>query len=333
MNEATVDPHKPSEEVHIHPKARKNRNTFFGHLWDNRVFFLFVAPGSIFLILFFYIPVLANVVAFKNFTYSDGGFVQSLLNSPWSGIDNFKFFFQSSDFWIVIRNTVGYNMTMLILNFFFAIFFAIVMSQLRNRKLLKVYQTSMLFPYFLSWAILAFFIFAFLSPDKGVFNSIIKSFGGKPIDWYNNPTWWPLIIIVMGVWKGIGYNSILYFATVMGIDPSYYDAAMIDGANKWQQIRHVILPHLLPIATLMLILNIGGIFRSDFGLFYLAPKQSGSLFNVTQTFDTYIYRALAQTNDIGMATAAGLIQSVVGLLLLLIANWVARRYEPDSALF
>jgi putative aldouronate transport system permease protein len=324
----------PQEEVpKIHPKARKRHNSFLGHLWENRVFLLLVAPGAIFLILFFYVPVLANVVAFQHFSYSDQGFVAGVLQSTWAGIDNFKFFFQSSDFWIVIRNTLGYNLTFLALNFFFAIFFAVVMSQLRNRRLLKVYQTSMLFPYFLSWAILAYFVFAFLSPDKGVLNSFIKSFGGKPIDWYNDPTWWPVIIIIMGVWKGIGYNSILYFATVMGIDPAYYDAAMIDGANKWQQIRHVVLPHLLPIATLMLILNIGGIFRSDFGLFYLVPKMSPSLINITQTFDTYVYRSLTQTSDIGMATAAGLLQSVVGTILLLLANWVVRRTEPESALF
>ncbi|KRL13811.1 ABC transporter permease [Schleiferilactobacillus perolens] len=317
----------------VHPKARKNRNTVWGHIWDNRVFFLFVAPGTLFLIVFFYVPVLANIVAFKDFHYSDGGFIASLMQSKWSGFDNFKFFFMSSDFWIVVRNTVGYNLTFLLLNFFFAIFFAVIMSQLRNRRLLKAYQTSMLFPYFLSWAILAYFVYAFLSPDKGVLNSIIKAVGGQPIDWYNDPTWWPLILILLGVWKGIGYNSILYFATIMGIDPAYYDAAMIDGANKWQQIKHIVLPHILPVATLMLILNIGGIFRSDFGLFYLVPKQSPTLINISQTFDTYIYRALAQTNDIGMATAAGLIQSVVGLLLLLTANWIVRHAEPESALF
>lgn len=317
----------------VHPLARKKKNSFFGHLWENRVFLLLVAPGALFLILFFYIPVLANIVAFKNFSYSDNGFIASLMQSPWNGIDNFKFFFQSSDFWLVVRNTVGYNMTFLLLNFFFAIFFAVIMSQLRNRKLLKVYQTSMLFPYFLSWAILAYFVLAFLSPDKGILNHIITGMGGKAIDWYNDPTWWPLIIIILGVWKGIGYNSILYFATIMGIDPAYYDAAMIDGANKWQQIKHIVLPHILPVATLMLILNIGGIFRSDFGLFYLIPRQSPSLINITQTFDTYIYRALAQTNNIGMATAAGLLQSIVGTILLLLANWVVRHAEPESALF
>jgi putative aldouronate transport system permease protein len=224
-------------------------------------------------------------------------------------------------------------MVFLLMNFFFAIFFGVVMSQLRNAKLLKLYQTSMLFPYFLSWAILAYFVYAFLSTDKGIFNQLIQAMGGKPIDWYNTPQVWPFIIIFLGVWKGIGYNSILYFATAMGIDPSYYDAAMIDGANKWQQIKNVTLPHIMPVALLMLILNIGGIFRSDFGLFYLIPRSSGTLINVTQTFDTYIYRALTTTNDIGMSTAAGLLQSVVGALLIIASNAVIRKLEPESALF
>ena len=191
----------------------------------------------------------------------------------------------------------------------------------------------MLFPYFLSWAVLAFFIYAFLSPDKGIVNHIIQSMGGKPIDFYNTPSIWPGLLIFLGVWKGIGYNSILYFATAMGINPEYYDAAMIDGANKWEQIKNVTLPAILPVATLMLILNIGGIFRSDFGLFYLIPRNSGTLINASQTFDTYIYRALTTTNDIGMSTAAGLLQSVVGMLLIIITNMIVRKKQPDAALF
>ncbi|BDZ32336.1 ABC transporter permease [Lactiplantibacillus brownii] len=325
----TQDP-AVTEAVELPPVKKKN---FFRQLRDNRVFLLMVAPGSLFLIVFFYIPVLANVVAFQNFQYSDQGFIYSVLHSPWVGFQNFTFFFKSADFWIVIRNTIGYNLTFLLLNFFFAIFFGVVMSQMRNQRLLKVYQTSMLFPYFLSWAILSYFVYAFLSSDKGIFNHIIQAMGGTPIDFYNTPWVWPFIIIFLGVWKGIGYNSILYFATAMGIDPSYYDAAMMDGANKWQQIKNVTLPHILPVATLMLILNIGGIFRSDFGLFYLIPRSSGALINVTQTFDTFIYRALTTTNDIGMSTAAGLLQSVVGALLIIVSNWIVRRVQPESALF
>lgn len=315
-------------------QAKKKTSSRFMKAWrKNRIFLLLVTPGTVFLIFFFYIPVLANVVAFQDFQYSAEGFLYSLFHSPWVGFQNFKFFFASADFWLVLRNTVGYNLVFLGLNFFFAIFFGVVMSQLRNMKLLKVYQTAMLFPYFLSWAILMYFVYAFLSTDKGIINHIIQFFGGQPIDFYNTPWVWPFVLVFLGVWKGIGYNSILYFATAMGVDPALYDAAMIDGASKWKQIRNVTLPHILPVATLMLILNIGGIFRSDFGLFYLVPRGSGTLINVTQTFDTYIYRALTTTNDIGMSTAAGLMQSVVGAVLIIVSNWVVRRTQPDSALF
>lgn len=312
---------------------KPKKKSFFQKVKENRIWLLFCLPGTIFLIIFFYIPVLANVVAFQNFQYSSQGFIYSVLHSPWVGFQNFKFFFQSQDFWIILRNTVGYNLAFLFFNFFFAIFNGIVMSQLRNRRLLKVYQTSMLFPYFLSWAVLTYFVYAFLSPDKGIVNEILKMMGQSPIDFYNTPAVWPGILIFLGVWKGLGYNSILYFATAMGINPEYYDAAMVDGANKWQQIKNVTLPQILPIATLMLILNVGGIFRSDFGLFYLVPRNSGTLINVSQTFDTFIYRALTTSNDIGMSTAAGLIQSIVGMLMIIGTNMIVRKKQPDAALF
>ncbi|ERL65209.1 hypothetical protein L248_2884 [Schleiferilactobacillus shenzhenensis LY-73] len=324
----------PMTSAPVHPQAKHHKNTLWWRLFKNRTYFLFCLPGVVFMILFFYIPVLANVVAFKDFSYSEGGFIAGLLQSPWVGFNNFKFFFESADFWIVTRNTIGYNMVFLLLNFFFAIFFAIIMSQLRNRRLLRGYQTLMLFPYFLSWAVLQYFVYAFLNPDKGIVNQMIHALaGGKGIDFYNNPAPWPFIILFLGVWKGIGYNSILYFATAMGIDPTLYEASMIDGASKWQQIKNVTIPHIVPVATLMLILNIGGIFRSDIGLFYVVPRMSGPLINVTQTFDTYIYRALTTTNDIGMSTAAGLVQSVVGAALILTCNAIVRKVEPKSALF
>lgn len=314
-------------------KKEGKKKGFIQKVIDNRIYLLLVAPGTLFLIVFFYIPVIANMVAFQDFQYSEEGFLYSLFHSSWVGIQNFKFFFQSSDFWIVVRNTVGYGLTFLALNFFFAISLGIIMSQLRNRKLLKVYQTSMLFPYFLSWAVLAYFVYAFLSPDKGIINHWITAMGGQAIDFYNAPSVWPGILIFLGVWKSLGYNSILYFATAMGINPEYYDAAMIDGANKWQQIKNVTLPHILPVATLMFILNIGGIFRSDFGLFYIIPRASGTLISTTQTFDTYIYRALTMNNDIGMSTASGLLQAFVGFLLVITTNLIVRKKQPDAALF
>lgn len=290
-------------------------------------------PGILWLILFFYIPVLGNVVAFKNFKISEGSFFQSLIESEWVGLKNFEFLFTSSDAYIITRNTILYNVTFIVINLVVAVTLAVIMSQLRSRRQIKVIQTSMLLPYFLSWVIINFFVGAFLNPDIGLFNKMIEAGGGEMINWYSEPKYWPFIIIFLGVWKGIGYNSIVYFASIMGIDPTYYEAAEVDGASKWQQIRHVTLPQLIPLISILTILAVGGIFRADFGLFYQIPRNSGALFDVTNVLDTYIYRGLANSGDIGMASAAGLYQSVVGCTLVLVSNMLVRKFDENSALF
>ena len=199
--------------------------------------------------------------------------------------------------------------------------------------MIKVYQTSMLLPYFISWVIISYFVYAFLSPDKGLLNAIITGNGGEAINWYNEPRFWPFILLFLGVWKGIGYNSIIYFASIMGIDPTYYEAAMVDGATKWQQIKNVTIPQLVPLITILSILAVGNIFKADFGLFYQIPRNSGALYEVTSVLDTYIYNGLTSSGDIGMASAAGLYQSVVGCILVVGANLFVRRFDEESALF
>ncbi|RST88897.1 sugar ABC transporter permease [Vagococcus humatus] len=290
-------------------------------------------PGAAWLIIFFYIPVFGNVVAFKDFHLSPNGFLDSLRTSPWVGWNNFKFLFSSSDAFIITRNTVLYNVTFIILNLLLAVTIAVVLSELRSKRMIKIYQTSMLLPYFLSWIIISYFLYAFLSPEQGLFNAIITKGGGEAIDWYTTSKYWPYILIFMGVWKGIGYNSIIYFASIMGIDPTYYEAAEVDGANKWQQIRHVTIPQLVPLITILTILAVGNIFKADFGLFFQLPKNSGALYNVTAVLDTYVYNGLTSTGDLGMAAAAGLYQSVVGCILLVGTNLIVRRFDKGSALF
>lgn len=194
-------------------------------------------PGAIWMIFFFYIPVLANVVAFKDFRIDPAGFMASLVNSPWVGLKNFEFLFSSDAAFLITRNTVLYNVGFITLNLIISIAFAIIMSELRSKRLVKVFQTMSLLPYFLSWVIIGYFVYAFLSPEKGILNQWILGHGGEAISWYNEPKYWPFIILFIGVWKGIGYNSIIYFATAMGINPSYYEAAVVDGASKWQQIK------------------------------------------------------------------------------------------------
>lgn len=302
-------------------------------LKQNKTLLLMSIPGMIWLIVFFYIPVLGNVVAFKNFKISEGGFIKSLIESPWVGLKNFEFLFSSSNAYIITRNTVLYNVAFIILNLVMAVCFAVILSQLRSKRTIKVIQTSMLLPYFLSWVIISYFVYSFLSPEKGLFNTMILANGGDPISWYNEPKYWPFILIFMGVWKGIGYNSIIYFASIMGIDTTYYEAAEVDGASKWQQILHVTIPQLIPLMTILTILAVGNIFRADFGLFYQLPKDSGTLYDVTNVLDTYVYRGLTSSGDIGMAAAAGLYQSVVGCICLVGTNLIVRKYDENSALF
>ncbi|ODJ51948.1 sugar ABC transporter permease [Brochothrix thermosphacta] len=301
--------------------------------YKHRALIFMALPGFVWMIFFFYIPVLGNIVAFKDFRYSPDGFLASLKNSPWIGFDNFKFLFSSSDAYLITRNTLLYNIAFILIGLVCAILFAVVLSEIRSRKMIKIYQTSMLLPYFLSWVIIGYFVYAFLSPDKGLLNSMITSFGGEAINWYNEPKYWPFILIVLGVWKSVGYSSIIYFAAIMGINPTYYEAAMVDGATKWQQIRHVTLPQLIPLITILSILSVGNIFKADFGLFYQVTRNSGVLYEVTSVLDTYVYNGLANTGDIGMAAAAGLYQSVVGCVLLIAANAVVRKLDDSSALF
>lgn len=309
---------------------KKNRTKT---LKQNLPLLLMALPGAAWLIIFFYIPVFGNVVAFKDFHLSPNGFLDSLRTSPWVGWNNFKFLFSSSDAFVITRNTVLYNVTFIILNLLLAVTIAVILSELRSKKMIKIYQTSMLLPYFLSWIIISYFLYAFLSPEQGLFNAIITKGGGEAIDWYTTSKYWPYILIFMGVWKGIGYNSIIYFASIMGIDPTYYEAAEVDGANKWQQIRHVTIPQLVPLITILTILAVGNIFKADFGLFFQLPKNSGALYNVTAVLDTYVYNGLTSTGDLGMAAAAGLYQSVVGCILLVGTNLIVRRFDKGSALF
>lgn len=297
------------------------------------VYLAMVIPGVIWSVLFFYIPVFGNVIAFKDFRFHPDGFLASIFHSEWVGFDNFKFLFATKDAYLITRNTILYNAAFIIFGLIAAVTLAIVMSMLRSAERIKRFQTMMLFPHFLSWVIISFFVYSFLSPDKGVINSIIVRFGADPINWYNAPKYWPFILLFIGVWKGIGYNSVVYFAAIMGIDPTYYEAAIVDGANKWQQIRHVTIPQLLPLISILMILAVGNIFRADFGLFYQVPRGSGALYNVTMVLDTYVYQGLKVSGDLGMSTAAGLYQSSVGTALLLTTNAIVRKLDPESALF
>ena len=306
---------------------------FVRTLRENFIFLLMVLPGAAWLILFFYIPVFGNIVAFKDYHITGEGFIDSVMKSKWVGFDNFKFLFSSKDAYIITRNTVLYNLGFIFLGLIVSVGIAIIFSELRSKRVVKVLQTSMLFPYFLSWVIISFFTDAFLNVDKGLVNHILTSLGMKAINFYSELWIWPALLLFLGIWKGFGYSSVMYYATIMGIDPTYYEAATVDGASKWQRIRTITIPQLSSLITVLTILAVGNIFRADFGLFYQIPHNAGALYSVTNVIDVYVYNGLTKSGDIGMTAAAGLYQSVVGLVLVLISNIIARRIDKNAALF
>lgn len=291
-------------------------------------------PAFLWFCAFAYLPMFGIVIAFKNYKLTPGeSFIHSLFQSEWCGLDNFKFFLTSNNFTLLLRNTILYNIVFIILGLAIPITLAIMINLLFSKRKAKVYQTCMFFPYFMSWVIVSYFVYAFLGTDKGIANRIITAFGGDPIQWYSNPTYWPFILVFMNLWKNIGYSMIIYLATITGIDKTLYEAAVIDGATKTQQIRYITLPSIKPVAIMMFILSTGGIFRSDFGLFYQVTQGvPGSLYNVASTFDTYIYNALRSNVSIGRTSAAAVFQSVACCITILTANYIVSKVDDDSSI-
>ena len=294
-----------------------------------------VLPGAVWFFLLRYIPIIGILLAFKSYKVypKKPSFWNNLFHSPWVGFKNFTFLFTTKDAPIFIRNTICYNVVWIILGLVLAVSFAIMLNELTTRLTAKTYQTLMFFPYFLSWVVASYFLIAFLDPTRGLITHTMANQGKTPIDWYNTPKYWPFILTICSMWKNTGYSSILYLAAITGIDQGQYEAAAIDGADKWQQIKFITLPNLRPMISILLIMNVGHIFNSDFGLFYTVPLNSGALYSVTQTIDTYIYRVLTATNNIGMSTAGGLLQNVVGVIFIMIANRIVQKIDEDSSLF
>ncbi|WP_219835002.1 sugar ABC transporter permease [Paenibacillus sp. R14(2021)] len=305
---------------------------FFKDINRNKALLLMVLPATIWFIFFSYLPMLGTIISFKEYRVN-GGFLSSIIHSRWVGFDNFKFLFSTDDAYIITRNTLLYNIVFIFIGLVLAVTMAIVLSEIANKKLAKWYQTGMFLPYFLSWVIVGYFVYSFLSFDRGMVNKIAVTFGLDPLQWYSEPKYWPLIIVIVFLWKSLGYSSVVYLAAIMGIDKSLYEAAMIDGANKWQQIRNITIPMLTPLMTILTLLAIGRIFYADFGLFYQVTRDSGTLYGVTNVIDTYVFRGLKTTGEIGMSTAAGLYQSFVGFVLVITSNYVVRKFNKDNALF
>lgn len=288
--------------------------------------YVMMIPCALYLLINNYVPMAGIIAAFKSFKATEG-----LLGSPWVGWRNFEYLFRSNDMMIIIRNTMLYNITFILVNNVIGIMIAIMITNVKSKRYQKFYQSSVLLPFTMSMVVISYVVFAFLSQQNGMLNNSI--FQNNPIQWYNDPTWWPLILTLVQCWKYVGYGILIYIAGISVIDKSLYEAASIDGAGAWKQITRITLPSLMPAIITLFLLSIGRICYSDFGLFYLIPQNSGPLFNVTATIDTYVYSALMSPGGIGRSAATGLLQAVVGFGLVLGANGLVRKLSSRDAMF
>ncbi len=307
-----------------------SRNSSRSAKWKRYLpLYLMMLPGIIYLIMNNYIPLFGLSIAFKKINYALG-----ILKSPFVGLKNFKFLFTTKDAFIMFRNTILYNLVFIVVGNIFGLVVAIAMDTVKNRFFKNATQVVILFPYLLSIVIVTYIVYAFLSPKDGFLNStVLKALGIDAVNWYNNPKPWPVILTIVYIWMSFGYTSILYYSTLIGIDKTMYESAVVEGAGTWQQIRYVTLPCMKKTIIILLILAVGKIFYSDFGLFYQVPMNSGMLHNATQTIDTYVYTALLTQNNISRSAAAGFLQSVLGFILVLTTNHIVNRYDRESALF
>ncbi len=291
--------------------------------------FLMMLPGLLYLLINKYLPMFGLVIAFKNINYAKG-----LLASDWIGLKNFEFLFKTTDAYVITRNTILYNGLFIILNTVLAVGFAILLNEIKNKIFAWFYQSVILIPYLISMVIVSYLVLAFLNTESGLMNkAILPLFGMKEISWYTESGYWPYILTLVNLWKNVGFLCVIYLAAIIGIDQEYYEAAKLDGASKWRQVRSITLPLLSPVIVMMMLMAIGRIFYSDFGLFYQVPQDSGVLYETTNVIDTYVFRGLIRLGDVGMSSAAGFYQSMVGFVLVVLSNLVVRKFNKENALF
>lgn len=305
-------------------KVRLLKNT-----WKNKALLIMALPAVILFVLFNYVPMFGLVLAFKEFNFAEG-----IFGSPWCGLKNFKYLFMVGDTaWRLTRNTVGYYLLFTIVGTVCEVMLAIGINEMVMKKTGKLFQSCMILPTFISYIAVSFVAYAFLKSDTGIINRIIIAAGGSNYSFYLKPEAWPVILLVVRLWKSIGYGSVLYLSALSGIDPNLYEAAAIDGANARQKMRYVTLPMLIPMVVIMTLLGLGNIMHSDTGLFYQVTKNVGALYPTTQVLDSYVLNAIMSSVDYGMTAAATFYQSVVGFLMVVGTNLVVRKISPDNALF
>ncbi|MGB8452353.1 MAG: ABC transporter permease subunit [Anaerocolumna sp.] len=290
--------------------------------------YIMLLPGFLYLLVNNYIPMFGIVIAFKQLNFAKG-----IIKSDWVGFANFEYLFKTPEAFRITRNTLGYNAVFIVVNLVVAVAIAILLSEIRNKRCVKVYQTLILLPYLISMVIVSYLAYAFLSGQTGFINGLLGNLGLAPVSFYSEPQYWPFILVFVNCWKGAGYASIIYLASIMGIDQELYEAAAIDGSSKWEEIKYITLPLLKPTMIILTLMSIGRIFYSDFGLFYQLPMNSGALIDATNTIDTYVYRGLINMGDLSMSSAAGVYQSLIGFILVMLANAITKKFSKENALF
>lgn len=304
------------------------RKPLLRQLMDSKILLLMCLPAVTFFIIFNYMPLPGVWIAFTNFNYRDG-----IFGSPFVGFKNFEFLIKSGQLWTLTRNTILYNLAFIVLGNILQIAIAIMLNEIRSTFFKKVSQAAMFLPFFISAVLVGVIAFNLLNYDTGALNALIKETGGDPIKIYSTAGAWPLIIITVHLWQSTGYGSIVYFAAIMGIDRTLYEAASIDGASAWQRIRYVTLPSLKPTFIILVLFSLGSIMHGNFGLFWNLVGNNASLFSTTDIIETSVYRMVLSQNNFTTSTAVGLYQSLFGFALVMTANWIVRRINKDYALF
>lgn len=299
----------------------------FAEVWSKKFLYLLALPAIVYTFIYGYMTLPYIVIAFQKFHYKTG------MASPFSGLDNFSSFFRSSWAWAVTRNTLVINILFLIFGTVFAILLALLLNEIRGKAFLKVTQSAMLFPYFISWVIVSYMLMGILGTESGMLNRVIQRMGGERINFYATPRYWYPILMILNIWKYAGYNSIIYLAAITGIDESIYEAAAIDGATRFKRVRYITLPLLIPTISILTLMSIGRIFYGDFGMMYAIIRDNSTLMPITEVIDTYVFRTFKNTGNPSLTMAIGLYQSIVGFILVFVSNRLVRRYYPEGALF
>ncbi len=296
----------------------------------NRYLYLLTLPGILYFLVFCYMPLIGLYIAFVDYNPLAGAFG---LLSPFVGFENFRFFFTSNDWLLVTANTLWLNLLFITTGLAVQIFMAVALNEIANRRFKKIAQSFMFLPNFLSWTVVSVLSLALFSTDEGVVNKILTACGGTPVNFYQEAGVWPLLLVLLRLWKGVGFGTVIYLSTITSIDQELFEAARIDGANRLQGIVSITLPLLRGTTVMLLIMAVGGIFYGDFGMIYALVGDNPMLRDTTDVIDTFVYRALRLNNDVGMSSAVGLFQSVIGFFMVIGANAFTRRIDRESSLF